>query len=442
MPPIAPRAAERGEDEIVVHRLEGMVLRVFRDDARRLGLVLRQQALVVGDGRVDGRRVAHQDADELQAGDVLGEDDQAHRERCGEEQPHRAPEPGPEGDRAEERDLGDPRALHVEQGLQPQGAQRFEEHEDADHEERLMPGGEGGEREDDHEQRGEPDAHVGDEAQHRGQEAPEQGVGHAEQQEAHRDAQAEARVDDRLHEQVAADAVPGLVQCAGGRGEPLVADEPDESIPKVRLLDQHEDHENEDRRRAAQPLDQGGQLPEAGRLRADHHRGRRPAGRGRRGGVLLQLLGDLGHRALRLLERAAAAHVAHVRDLGDQVVAVTRDAGRELRELRGEDPRHPAERGEQHRHDEAHRQSPPQAQAHEPGDHRVDQEGQQDGERDGDQYGAREVERGDARDQGGCHRERLDRPRRIRHEPGGSNRCATPGGVQLRGNRASARGSR
>ena len=278
-----------------------------------------------------------------------------------------------------------------------------------------MPGGEGGERERHEQQRGQPAAHVGDEAQHRGQEAPEQRVGHSQQQQAHRDAHPEAHVDDRLHEQIAADALRGFVQGAGGGREPPVAHQPDEPVPEVRLLDQHEDHEDEDGRGHAQALQQRGELPEAAPPFADHDRERRGGGARGRSGILLELLGDLGHRALGLLDHPAAAHAPDVRDLGDEVVAVAGDAGREQRELRGDAPRHHAERGEQHRDHQAHRQGAPEAETREAGDHGVDEEGQQDREGDRDQDAPRKVERGDAHDQGGHHHERLDRTRGTRH---------------------------
>ncbi len=62
----------------------------------RLALIPGQQPLVIV---VFGRErwpVGHQGSQEPEAGDVLAEDDKADRQWCGEQEPQRAPQPGPE----------------------------------------------------------------------------------------------------------------------------------------------------------------------------------------------------------------------------------------------------------------------------------------------------------------------------------------------------------
>jgi hypothetical protein len=346
----------------------------------------------------DGRLVGHQDADELEPGNVLGEDDQAHRERRGQQQADRPPEPGPERDRAEQGHLRDARALAVDEGFEGEAAGQLQRHEEPAHQEGREPGGEGGQREDHEHEGSHPDADVGDEAQDRGEEAPEQGVRHAQQEQAGRDADAEARVDDGLHQEVVADALAGLVERAGGRGQPSVAGEADDAIPQVLALDQHEDDQDDHRRRAPQAFEQRRELPEAGWLRGDHDR-RGLLARAGGAGVLPQLVGDLGDRALRLLERATAAHAAHLVDLDDQVVAVARDLGGEARELDHEDPEHAAERREQHRHHDRHRQAPPQPHPSQPIHDRIHHEREQHRQRDRHQHRPRQIQRRHPHDQ-------------------------------------------
>ncbi len=183
-------------------------------------------------------------------------------------------------------------------------------------------------------------------------------------------------------------------------------------------------------RRAAQPLDQGGELPETGRLRAAPRPGRR-APRGRPGVVsFCSSLATSVDRGLRLLERAAAPEAADVRDLGDEVVAVpgmwSESSAISALSTHATPPSAansmvtatPTERA---RPRPTRMSWPTTGCTH---------EGEQDRERDRDQHAAGKVERGDARDQGGHDdHERLDRARAVRHDAGGSKRCATPRGA-------------
>jgi hypothetical protein len=69
-------------------------------------------------------------------------------------------------------------------------------------------------------------------------------MGNAEQQQANADGDPKAAVDDRLHEQVAADAMSGFVERFGGNGKTAMADEADEVIAQIATLEAHEHYQH------------------------------------------------------------------------------------------------------------------------------------------------------------------------------------------------------
>lgn len=264
-----------------------------------------------------------------------------------------------------------------------------------------------------------------------GEESPEERVGDAQQEQTDRDAGPEARVDDGLREQVAADALGGLVEGARGGGEPAVAGEPDQPVAQVLALDQHEDHEREDRARAAQHLDQGRELPEAGGLGPHHHRDGRVVRAGRGGRVVLEFAGDVGGGGLHATEYPTSAHLPGVRDLGDQVVAIDRHLGREARELHREDPAHSAEAQDEQADHGGHGDRAAQPPLGQPLHDRMHHEGEEDRQGDRNQDSAGEIERRHARADGEHHGDRLQgrRSATIHHSGARSNRCASGGGA-------------
>src|SRR5262249_58431422 len=111
---------------------------------------------------------------------------------------------------------------------------------------------------------------IGNEAEREGEEAPHHGVGQADEVQTETEGRPVSGIDDGLRHEVSADPGGSLVQRSRGSGEPAVADEPDETIPYLMLLDQHEDHEHEEESRAAEELEDLGELPDA-TVRLDHH---------------------------------------------------------------------------------------------------------------------------------------------------------------------------
>src|SRR6266496_809666 len=82
------------------------------------------------------------------------------------------------------------------------------------------------------------------------------------------------RIDHGLGDEIAADAFRRLVQGSRHTGEPAVAGEPDEPIPYLVLLDEHEDHEDDNEGCPAQRFKKFRNRPDTSRLRL-HHDGKR-----------------------------------------------------------------------------------------------------------------------------------------------------------------------
>ena len=109
-------------------------------------------------------------------------------------------------------------------------------------------------------ERGQERTEIGDEAQDGGQHAPQHGVRHADDVEGKADGDAVGEVHDQLHEQVAAHPPGRIVEGVRALLEVSRAGELDEAIPQVLLLEQHEDHEDDDEARRG----------DRGQQRADH----------------------------------------------------------------------------------------------------------------------------------------------------------------------------
>ena len=82
----------------------------------------------------------------------------------------------------------------------------------------------------------------------RRQDAPEHRVGHADRPEAQPDDQAEARVDQGEHRQVAADPLADLVHRPGRQAHLALAEEPDDPVAQVLAVHQHEQDQDQDER--------------------------------------------------------------------------------------------------------------------------------------------------------------------------------------------------
>jgi len=162
-------------------------------------VIKRHQPLIEALLGLEHRLDAEQQVEEAELGDMPAEHRDADRERRREQQPDRAPEPGPEDHCGDDRDRGESRALAVEPRLDDPGEQRFEREERTERPCHRRPAIGDGEGEDRRQRRRHPHACIGDEAQHHAEQAEEERVRDADeiQRDAERDA--EERVHHQLH---------------------------------------------------------------------------------------------------------------------------------------------------------------------------------------------------------------------------------------------------
>ena len=392
--PVLLGVVERGQQHLVVDGITGISLHVFEDDVGRLVLVPGEEPLVVARPRVQDRLVAHQHHEEAHRRHVLAQDDEAHGQGHGEQEAQGAPQPRPEDHRDEKGDLGKAGALTEEPWLEHHVGAELEAQEQRGHHERLGPPVEGRQADGDREQGGPERADVRDEAQGAREERPQRGVGHAHDEEANAERDAEAAVDDALHEQVAADARSRLVEGLGRGSDPSMADEPDHAIPQRLPLEQHEDHQH------GHHAGGGHRLQDARQV--DDERGRGLDGDDewlvaprRRRSRLLDLAHHVGDGLLHLLDRASAAEASDLGDPPADVGLVARQLGGERRELADEQPAAASRRRKGQQRDHQHRGDPTEPSPVERIGNRAQQEREQAGQGDRDEHGLRPVERGD-----------------------------------------------
>jgi hypothetical protein len=173
---------ERGEEHRVIDRLPSVRVHVGLDDVGRLVLVAREQALVVARLGLDDRPVAHEHDEEPQGGQVLAENDEADRQGRRHQQPHRPPEPGPEGQRDQERDLRYPGTLTVQPRLQHRAGDELQHEEQTDDQRRLEPPREHRQADGERQQQRDECPQVRDEAKGGRQGPPGDGVGNPDQE--------------------------------------------------------------------------------------------------------------------------------------------------------------------------------------------------------------------------------------------------------------------
>ena len=82
--------------------------------------------------------------------------------------------------------------------------------------------------------------------------APHQRVRHAEKVQSEAGDDAVDAVDERLHQQLPADARAGFVEGLGGHGQAAVADQPDQPVAQIAAFEQHEDHQRHHQARGAE----------------------------------------------------------------------------------------------------------------------------------------------------------------------------------------------
>ena len=220
--------------------------------------------------------------------------------------------------------------------------------------------------------------------------------GKPEDEEADRDRGAEARVERRLGQQVAADARRRLVEGAGGLGQPVGAEEPDDPRAQLALLQEHEDHQHGARRRRRRTAATIFGICQSG-LGEDTTTG---SGFVAGGWTLLDLRHHVVRRFLDLLERAAAAHALHVGDLSPDGRAIPRQILGQRGDLTEQRPAQPRAEQDRQRDDDDDRRDAMQADPAQQGDDRAQQERQQHRQRDRDEHDARPVQARDGENHG------------------------------------------
>ena len=287
-----------------------------------------------------------------------------------------------------------PGARSVEPGLEHVVADELENHEERDREQRRAPAGEGGQRQRDRACRREPRPEVGQETQHRGERSPQHGARNADRGEPDAHRQPVDAADQRLHAEVAAHPLHGVVDGVRGERQVLRADQPEHAIAQLLAFEEHEERQHGDQgRRAEGDRELRQQLAEL----AEHARGldhfdlRRGSPFLLFDGVseLVDLLGGAGERS----ERAA-----QILDLRAQIRPVLGNLVGEHRRLAGHHPSDPAGSRDEHQEHHHHGRRPTQADALQPAHQRREQEGDQQRQRQGHQQGAAEVEGGDHED--------------------------------------------
>ena len=140
-------------------------------------------------------------------------------------------------------------------GFEHEIGEQFEDDEQADHAERTGPALEGRQADEDRRACAEHGPDVRDESQRRTERRPDQGVGHAEDVEPDADGDAVDQIDQRLHQQLPADAGSGLVKRLRGDGQLAVPDQPDQPVAQIAAFEQHEDDHRHHEPRGSQRAD-------------------------------------------------------------------------------------------------------------------------------------------------------------------------------------------
>ena len=217
-----------------------------------------------------------------------------------------------------------------------------------------------------------------------------------------------------LHQQLAADAAAGLVDCLRGRGELSVPYQPDQAIPQIAAFEQHEDHHRRNERRRAQRPDERPEPREGRKSRrrvGRHHNWPRD---GSFRGLRSQILFDPFQRFLQLLDRASLARKAHVGNLRSNVGAIAGEVFDQIVHLPGQTPAGETERREHQRDDDQHGRDPTDPSL-KPGDRRRQDEREQDGERERHEDGLGPVQNGDDQHAAGERQPELHEFQRVVH---------------------------
>ena len=195
----------------------------------------------------------------------------------------------------------------------------------ADHPERTGPALERRKADQDRRAGAEHGPDVRDESQRRAERRPDQRVRHAEEVEPDAGGDAVDEIDQRLHQQLPADAGSRLVERLRRDRQLAVPEQPDQPIAQIPAFEQHEDdhrHHEPGRAQLADDRTEPREARETRDLLGGDHDGPRDRSFGR---LRFSEVGlDVFDRLLQLLDRSPLARAAHVRDLRQDVGAVAR----------------------------------------------------------------------------------------------------------------------
>ena len=136
--------------------------------------------------------------------------------------------------------------MAVEQRLHDLAHERLDDEEQAGRPDQHRPAridrqGKGGGKD-----RGDDGPDIGNEAQQHRKDAPEHGIGYPDQPQPRTDQDAEGGVDRQLHQQIATEALGGIVQGLGRLLQVMGAREANEAVAQVFPLQEEEDDEDDD----------------------------------------------------------------------------------------------------------------------------------------------------------------------------------------------------
>ena len=236
----------------------------------------------------------------------MPEHDEAHRQRCRHEQAERSPQPRPEGQGHEQRDLGDSRRTRIEDGFEHEIREQLEHDEQAHHPERTGPAREGGKAHQDRRTGADHGSDVGDEPECRTERRPDQRVRHAEDVKPEPGGDAVDQIDQGLHQQLPADTGSRLIERLRRDCQLAVAEQPNQPIAQIPAFEQHEDHHRQHEPGGPHGADDRTKPREAretrDRLGGDHNG---PRGRSCRRARLSKIGLDAFDRLLKLLDRSS-----------------------------------------------------------------------------------------------------------------------------------------
>lgn len=245
---------------------------------------------------------------------------------------------------------------------------------------------------------GEGGSDVGQEAEDEAEGAPEAGAGDVEEPESESEGGAEAGVDGELEEDVAGDAVAGVIHGFGGGLEFLLAHKAEEAVAQVLAVNEHEEGEDDDEAGGAEGseggADPGADGPEGAAAGNDFDLKR---GDGAGLARVVDLAAEVFEGGEEVSE--AAGFALDELDFVADVLRVGAHAADDVEELGEDEPAHDGEQGAGEDDDDAGGGGAGDSPGFEAFDDGAEEEGEEQGEGEGDEEFAGDVEDGDGEDE-------------------------------------------